>query len=462
MTRRRLDRRRPHLARLLAVLLLLTVGLSAVAAPALAAPTDNSERILRVEADDVITASTASHLVDAVAHAEDGGYHTLLVVLDTPGGSSEATGDVVQSFLGANVPVIVYVPPAAKAASAGALIGLSAHVTAMAPGTNIGAATPVPVGDGELDEPVADKVANDAAAYAEAIAQARGRDTEFAAATVTEGRSATAEEATHIGAIDLVADSETALLAALDGHTVTLEPRRADTPGAGTQVTLATAEGGIEDYDPSLARRVLQALAHPERALLFITLGTLGVLVEFANPGSFIPGVLGAVLLVLGFYGLAVLPTSLAGVLLLALALALFVAGLFGPGNGVLAAVGAVAFLAAGLVLFPAGSGLGISLGFLIPLALVLGAVGFATARLAIQAQRSPPYAGLGADLVGLHGQVRRTHGATGWVWVNGELWKARARDGELVGGQRVEVVAVEGLEVVVTSADDRHSTAVP
>ena len=464
MTRHRLHRRQPRIARLVAALLLLAVAVSAIAAPASAETGEgNSERILRVEADGAVTTTMTAHLADAVAHAEDGGYHALLVVLDTPGGLSEAMGDIVQSFLGADVPVIVYVAPSsAKAASAGALIAFSAHVAAMAPGTNIGAATPVALGDGELDEPVADKVVNDAAAYAEAIAQARGRDVDFAVATVTEGCSAAAEDAARIGAVDLMSDSEAALLAALDGHTLTLEPLRADAPDAGTQVTLATADAAVDDYDLSPARRVLQALANPELALLFITLGTLGVLFELANPGSVIPGVLGAVLLILGFYGLAVLPTSLAGVLLLALALGLFVAELFAPGIGVSAALGAVALVAAGLLLFPAASGVTISLGLLIPLALALAAVALATARLATQGQRSSPYAGLGADLVGLHGEVRHTHGATDWVWVNGELWQARARDGELVRGQRVEVVALDGLEVVVAPLDDQHPSAVP
>lgn len=231
-----------------------------VAAPA-GGPARVDTRVLVTRVDDPITPIITDHLTESLDHAERGGHVALGVELDTPGGLDSAMRDIVQALLGARVPVVVYVNPAgARAASAGALIAWSAHVVAMAPGTTIGAATPVDLEGGE----VGDKVVNDAAAYARAVARERGRNVEVAAAAVTEGRALSATEAVDVDAADLIAGDPAALLAQLDGREVIL-------PG-GRSVTLATAGAVVEEEELSSFRRLLQWLANPNLAFLFMSL----------------------------------------------------------------------------------------------------------------------------------------------------------------------------------------------
>ena len=391
-----------------------------------------------------ITPVIAAHVSDAVDEAEAGGYDALLLEMDTPGGLVTSMRDIVQDLLGAGVPVVVYVSPSgSSASSAGAVITFAAHVAAMAPATNIGAATPIGLEGGE----VLDKVVEDAVAYVTAIAEERGRDVDFAIDTVRDGRSASANEALELGAIDLIADNRAELLAEIDGETVTLSP-------GGETVTLSTAAADLVDFEMSWTRRLLQGIADPQLAFMFLSIGSLALLYELASPGGALGGVLGAIMIVLAFFSLSVLPVNLVGVLLLVLAVALFVTEMFVPGLGVFAGGGAIALVVAGLFLFDRPTGIGLDLSFLLPIAAVAGIAAAIITRFAWRTRRAPAYEGVGNVLVGTLGTVRPAAGDVPQVWVNGALWKAPTAEG-LAPGTPVRVVATHGLELEVEPAGE-------
>jgi membrane-bound serine protease (ClpP class) len=394
-------------------------------------------RILQTTIHGTITPVVADHLRESVARAEGEGYGAFLVELDTPGGLDSSMRDIIQAFLNAEVPVIVYVAPqGARAASAGALITMSAHIAAMAPGTSIGAATPIDLEAGD----VATKIINDAASYAVSIAEERGRNEEFAEDAVREGRSVPASEAAEIRVVDLVAPDRAALLAAIDGRTVEL----AD----GRTAVLHTVGAPVDETDLGWVRNLLQTLADPNLAFLFISIGTLAILYELANPGIGGGAIVGAILLVLAFAALSVFPVNIAGVLLLVLGVALLVAELFVPGVGVMAAGGTVALVLGGLFLFR-GS-VGVDPVVLIPTAVVAGAGTLALGRVAWRTRRAETVSGTGA-IVGHRGRVRSVEGPDAQVFLQGSWWKARPAPGtELREGQDVRVVEMEGLVLVV------------
>ena len=423
---------------LLAALAVLGLAGLMVAPAGVAAPRiSEGPTVLTARVDGPITPVIADYLTDGVQEAERGGHQALLVELDTPGGLDTSMRQIIQSFLGANVPVVVYVAPAgARAASAGALITFSAHVAAMTPGTTIGAATPVDLQGGEIT----DKVINDAAAFAESVAAQRDRNTGFAVDTVRQGRAVPAVEAHRIGAIDLLAGDRAALLAALDGRDVKLNPA--------TTVTLRTAGVTVVDHDLGWTRQLLGVLADPNLAFLFLSLGTLALLYELASPGMGFGGITGAILLIFGFFALSVLPVNAAGLALLALAAALFAAELFAPGIGVAAAGGAVALLLAGLFMFQGP--VGVSPAVLWPTAALVGGGSLLAGRLARRAHRARPATGAEA-LIGHQAVVSSTSGeTTGRVRLEGAWWTARTRGEPLHDGQEVRVVALEDLTLIV------------
>jgi membrane-bound serine protease (ClpP class) len=396
----------------------------------------DSPVILTTRVEGTITPVIADHLTDGVRRAERERYSAYLVELDTPGGLVTSMREIVQAFLGSRVPVIVHVSPSgARAASAGTFITLSAHVAVMAPGTHIGAATPVDLQGGEIT----DKVINDMAAYAETVAKQRGRNVQFAVDTVRDGRAVASDEALRIKAIDLVAPDSEQLLDTLDGRTVKLDPA--------TEVTLRTAGARLVTDELGLLRRLLQVLADPNLAFLFISIGTLAVIYELANPGMGLGGVTGAILLILGFFALSVLPVNVAGLALLALAAGLFAAELFAPGTGVFATGGAIALVLAGLFLFE-GS-VGVSLAVLLPSAAVVALGSLLAGRLALRARMARPVTGEDA-LIDRRTVVRNVDEGGAHVLVEGGWWTARGRDGPLEPGQTVRVVGVEDLQLIV------------
>jgi membrane-bound serine protease (ClpP class) len=417
-----------------------TALVAAFIAPVLAQGTSG---VLVTDVDGPITPVIADHLAAAVEQAV--GEEALLVVtLDTPGGLDTSMRDIVQTFLNAPVPIVVYVEPeGARAASAGTFITMAAHVAAMAPATSIGAATPVDLQGGEIT----DKIINDAVAFATSLAERRGRNVEFAESAVRDGTSITASQAVEDGVVDMVADDLDDLLSAIDGMTVEV---------LGEDVTLATAGAVPDRYEMSTLRRILAQIADPNLAVLFLSIGTLAVVYEAANPGLGFAGVIGVILLLLGFFALSVLPVATAGVALLILAIALFIGEIFVPGVGVLAAGGTIALLLAGVFLFEGE--LQVSPPVLWPTALVLGAATTIAGRAALKARLRPSTTGT-ATLIGKAVTVVNVEGVNGSVFLDGAWWSVRSSVGELEPGEQARVVGIEGLELIVEpiGADHEH-----
>ncbi|MFI2432486.1 nodulation protein NfeD [Streptomyces sp. NPDC018693] len=403
---------------------------------------DAEPTVLATRLDDTITPVTSDHLREGVRTAERDGHAAYLVEMDTPGGLLTSTREIVQEFLGADVPVVVYVAPSgARAASAGAYIGMSAHVLAMAPGTHIGAGTPV-TGEGEK---ASDKVVNDAAAFAVSIAERRGRSVTFAEDMVREGVSVSDREALRTDVADVGADTREDLLDAIDGRKVTL--------ASGQEVTLRTAGAEVVGHDLGFLGEVRQLLASPELAFLFLSIGTLAVLYELAAPGIGFAGIAGSLLLILGFISLSVLPVNWGGVLLLLLAAALFAAEVITPGVGVFAAGGTVSLLLAGVFMFRGD--VGVDPAVLWPTAVVVGAGALLAGRLAWRARRAPPAGGEEA-FVGREAVVHRVEGDGGQVFLDGAWWTVRSHDASrLAEGDAVRVVGQDGLTLVVTRTDE-------
>jgi membrane-bound serine protease (ClpP class) len=396
-------------------------------------------QVLVAEVDGAITPVVADYLTDGVEQAEDGGYQAFVVELNTPGGLDTSMRAIVQEFIGAQVPVIVYVSPqGARAASAGAIIAYAGHVAVMAPATAIGASTPVDLEGGDLDR----KIINDAAAYAESIARLRGRNVEFAEQMVREGRSIAAAEALEIGAVDLVSGSLPELLNQVDGREVAVGP-------GDRTVTLETADAAVEPFELELFRRIQQLLADPNLAFLFMSLGMLAIVYELASPGIGAGGILGAILLVLALFSLSVLPVNVAGILLLLVAAGLFAAELFAPGVGIAAAGGAVALLLSGVFLFEEAPGVRVSLAVMLPVTVVVAAGVVLAGRLVVSSQRERSAITGEQQYVGRILTVGRSSGNRGQALVDGAWWNVRS-EAELSAGDRVQVIGYEGLDLLV------------
>ncbi|WP_216206566.1 NfeD family protein [Amycolatopsis aidingensis] len=422
-------------------LALLSAGLLALAsaAPHAAAPAQPPaapQSVLSTRVEGPITQIVADHLAEGVRRAERSGHQAFLVTLETPGGASTAMREIVQSFLDAEVPVIGYVAPSgARAASAGALIMFSTHIAAMAPGTSIGAATPVSATGGDVGA----KVVNEAAAFAESVARQRDRDVAFAGATVREGRAAPAREAARIGAVDLVAADRAELFGVLDGRTVRV--------AGGTETTLRTSGAPVVRHEMGTFTQLRQWLADPNLAFLFFALGGLALLYEVASPGIGLGGVLGAVLLILGFVALSVLPVNIAGIALLVLAIGLFVAEVLTPGIGIFAGGGALALVLSGLMLFEGP--FRVDPPVLWPVAVVVGAGAVLAGRLALRARRRQPVSGEN-ELIGRRTVVREVREEYGRAQVEGSWWNVRSPDRPLTEGQPVRVTGIRDLTLLV------------
>jgi membrane-bound serine protease (ClpP class) len=408
--------------------------------PALAAGQDERPRVLAAELDNDINPVTQEYVENGVERAEDGGYAAFVLVLDTPGGLASSMRGIVKRFLAAEVPVIVYVaPPGSSADSAGAVITMAADVAAMAPQTNIGSSTPVSLGGEDISEDLRRKIVNDAAAYTGELAREHDRNVQAARKMVTEAANYGAREAERIGLVDVVSPTLPALLNEVDGTTTV--PKG---------LVLETAGAEIVETEMSFWQRARDLLVDPNLIALMLSIGLLGIVVELWNPGLIFPGTVGAISLILGLYGLQVLPVSLAGLLLMVLAAAFFVAEAFVPTHGALTVAGGVTFVLGALMLFdPAGDAYQVSLPVAVGIAATLALLlGFAITRV-VRVARQPAAVGT-TGLVGNEAVVRRD----GLVSLNGELWRAEAADGEpLVPGEHVRVEHVQDdLRLVVGS----------
>lgn len=400
-----------------------------------------------------ITPVIAAHIDDGIERVERDGSAAYLIQLDTPGGLDTSMRAIVQDILASEVPVIVYVSPqGARGASAGAIITFAAHVAAMAPGTTIGAATPV---SGQGGDDLDAKIVNDAIAYAEALAELRDRDVGFVADTVRDGRAASASQALELGAIDVVAASVNELLDMVDGTTVIVGPGQ-------REVQLATAGAIVERHNMSALRSIQQFLANPNIAFLLLSIGTLGLIYELATPGLGVGGVLGATFIVLAMFGLAVLPVNVVGVVFLLLAVALFIAEVAAPGIGLAAAGGAFALVLSGIFLIDTDApGLQISAAVVVPSALVVAAFVVIAGRIAMRARTAPSSTTGPGLFVGRQATVRYT-GTNAHVFIQGAWWGVRlARpDDVMVDGSSVEVVDIDGLTLIVDPLSARTGVA--
>ncbi len=433
-----------------ALLMLLLCAAALIAAPGAAAVATDVDPdagtpapVLVTRLDGPLSPVSANELLAAVDDAEARGASALLVEIDTPGGLVSSMRQVVERFLDAQVPIITYVTPnGARAASAGTLITMSANVAAMAPTTTIGAATPVTLGGDE----VSDKVVNDASAYAEAIATRRGRDVGFARQSVESGAAITAQQAYEAGAIDLIAPNRLTLLAQLDGEVVEL--------GDGTTVELQLASAPVEERVTGWTSALLELVVDPNLTFVLIALGTLSLLVEFANPGIGAGGITGVILLLLAAFSLSLLPTTMVGLLLLVLAGALFIAELFVPGTGVMAAGGSVALVIAGLFLFDDRSGLAVSHPVLIGVTAVVLVASTALA-VAVRNAQSQPRRLDDDQLIDRVATVLVAHGDQGQVMINGERWHVRTDEPPLHRDMEVRVLDRSGLTLLVEPESD-------
>ncbi|MGP3636978.1 NfeD family protein [Streptomyces sp. 24-1644] len=430
------------------VQILLVTLVCLLAAPVTSAAQTSSVLVTRV--DGTITPVVADHIEDGLGIAERERHVALLVEMDTPGGLLQSTREIVKDVFASDVPVIVYVAPSgARAASAGAYITLSAHIAAMAPGSHIGAGTPV-TGQGEE---ASDKVINDAVAFAVSIAEQRGRNTDFARDMVRDGTAVSDQEAVRTDVADLLAPSRDALLTEVDGRRVTVGP--ADTE---REVVLQTAGARVVEHDLGFFGELRQLLASPELAFLFLSIGTLAVIYELVSPGMGFAGITGAIMLVLGFVALGVLPFNVGGLLLLALAAALFVAEVLTPGVGIFAVGGTVSLVFAGVLLFRGE--LGVDPAVLWPTAVVVGGGSILAGRLAWRARRAPTTTGH-EGLLGREALVRRVDDGTGQVLLEGAWWTVLGRKSPVTEGQHIRVVDRDGLRLIVESVEppeDRHT----
>jgi membrane-bound serine protease (ClpP class) len=404
-----------------------------VPATAAAAP-----RVLAVEFDNDVNPVTADYVIDEIKRANEDRYNAVVILLDTPGGLSDAMKDIYEAELASKVPVIVYVyPEGARAASAGVWIGQAADILAMAPQTNIGSSTPISVGGEDIQKDLRNKVVNDAAASLRALAREHGRNVQWADDAVRKASNLGAREALERNVIDVVAPDLPTLLDRIDGRET--KPK---------MLVLETAGAKIDRAEMSLWKSILDTLIDPNLIVILMSLGVLGLTIELWNPGLILPGTVGAISLVIGLFGLQILPVSWAGVLLMLLAAGFFVAEMFVVSHGALALAGAVAFVIGSLMLFdPAGDAYQVSLTVALTVAGTMALmVGLVVAKL-VQVRRAEVVTGQ-EELMGEVGVVRQTLDPVGLVFVHGELWRARTDGDPIPPGEHVRV---EGLDDALT-----------
>jgi membrane-bound serine protease (ClpP class) len=416
-----------------------------------AAAQETTPRVLAVEFENDINPVTQDYLVDAIERGERESYNAVVIELDTPGGLDSAMREIIKKELDAEVPVVVYVaPPGSRAASAGAFITLAADVAAMAPATNIGSSTPVAVGGGEIPDDLRRKVVNDAAAYARELAETHGRNGDWAEAAVRSASNLGAQEALEQNVVDVVAPDLPTLLDEIDG--MRTEPKG---------FVLNTAGATVDTVEMSLWKRILDLLVDPNLIVLLMSIGVLGITIEILNPGLILPGTVGVISLIVGLFGLQVLPVSWAGVLLMLLAVGFFTAEALVPSHGALALAGAVSFVVGALMLFdPAGEGYQVSIWVALAVGGTLALVTAIVATKVIRARRAPTKTGR-EEMVGEVGVVRSAVAPSGLVNIHGEIWKAHTDGDPLSPGEYVRVSGVgEDLVLEVTRAEEPAALA--
>lgn len=397
-----------------------------------------------------ITPVSAEYLIRAIREAEDDNAECLVIQLDTPGGLMTSMEDIIKEILGATVPVIVYVAPSgAKAASAGVFITISAHIAAMAPATNIGAAHPVSLGSPiDTSSIMNEKITNDAVAYIRSIAEKRGKNADWAENAVRKSVSITSNEALDIGVIDLIAPTLDSLMEAIHGWEIELV--------IGSK-TLDTKNASIEEIELGFRFEILGLIVNPNVAYILMMIGMAGIMLELYNPGTIFPGVVGGISLILAFYAMQTLPVNYAGLLLIILAIILFILEIKVTSFGLLTIAGIGSFTIGSIMLFDSPLDfMRVSWNVIIPTVVFITLFFTIAMGLAVKAQRRKPTTG-SEGLIDETGIVKtaitaggdETSTGRGQVLLHGELWTALSND-PIEEGARVKVVSVDKLEVIV------------
>jgi len=463
----------------------LTIPLTAVLAGVVMLngwPAFSQERVgITLQISGPIGPATSDYVTDGLNAAAARGAKLVILEMDTPGGLDTAMREIIKAILASPVPVATYVsPPGSRAASVGTYILYASHIAAMAPATNLGAATPIPVGGtspmpGGDRKPAGDKekkdqdesestdsgrpsagspdaasakAINDAVAYIRSLAERRGRNAEWAEKAVREAASLSAEKAAEMGVIDLVASDMDDLLRQIHGRTLEV---------AGKDVTLDTEGLALEAIEPNWRTRLLATITNPTVAYLLLLIGIYGLLFEGYNPGAILPGVAGAICLLMAAYAFQILPVNYAGLGLIALGVILMISEIFVPSFGALGIGGIIAFVVGSIILMDTDvPGFGIPRGLIASIGLLGGGMVMAIVWLAVRARRRPIVSGI-EEMVGSVGEAVADFSDTGHILVHGELWKARTSK-PVHKGQKLRVSAVDGLQLSVIPLDNEET----
>lgn len=394
--------------------------------------------------DATINPASADFIHEAIKRASEANAECLVIRLNTPGGLLKSTRIIVTDILTARVPVVVFVAPSgSQSASAGTFITLAAHIAAMAPGTNIGAAHPVGIQGGEKDSIMNEKATNDAAAFIRTISEKRKRNVQWAEEAVRKSISLTESEALKKNVIDVVAPNIEALLDSIDGRAVELN---------GKTRTLQTRDAEIKEFEMDWKHKILDLISDPNIAYIFFLLGIYGLMFELYNPGTVLPGVVGVISLIIAFYALHTLPINYAGLALIVFGIILFLLEIKITSYGMLTVGGIISLALGSIMLIDSPSSLefaNISLSVIIPAVLFTAAFFAFAIGMGIRAQRRKPTTGI-EGLIGEVGETISALNPHGQVRVHGEIWSAVSEGAEIPSGMKVKVVSVDNLKIIV------------
>jgi len=402
-------------------------------------PTNN---VYVLEVEGIIDSVVSGYVSKGIAVASENNAEAIVIQMDTPGGLDLAMREIIKDILESDVPVVVYVyPGGARAASAGSFIMMASHVAAMAPGTNVGAAHPVAIGVGGTSD-VSEKIVNDAAAYIKSIAEKRKRDVDIAQGFVYNSTSVTATEAKEKGIVDIVAEDYDTLLEELHGVSV-------DVPSG--RKTLRTRGAVIKRVPMTVSENFLHTISNPTVAYILFLAGIYGIYFELQNPGAVLPGVLGGISILLALWAFQALSVSATGIGLILFAVILFIAELYTPTMGILAAGGIISLILGSILLINAEKEpyVRISLSVIFSTAVISALFFLYVVGLTVKTQKKKPTTGI-EGMVGSTGKAKTKLDPEGSVFVHGELWQARAAAGSISKGKKVKVIEAENLTLVV------------